>query len=64
MTEMSQGLAEDEDEDGEGAGQEGPIRSTKPKTRKQKLRAKVLKMQEMRRKKLKEAKQRLNEINR
>nr|CAG4637063.1 EOG090X07H9 [Ceriodaphnia reticulata]SVE72979.1 EOG090X07H9 [Ceriodaphnia reticulata] len=63
MSEMSQGLADDEDEtDGEV---EAPVvRPTKPKTMKQKRKAKALKMQDMRRKKLKEAKKRLQEFDR
>ncbi len=64
MTEMSQGLAEDEEEDS-GVEQDAPtVRPTKPKTRKQKLKAKVLKMQEMHRKKVKAEKKRLNEFHR
>lgn len=64
MTEMSQGLADD-DEEAEGAGEAAPVpKPTKPKTRKQKLKAKALKVQELRRKKLKEQKKRMEEINR
>nr|SVE76428.1 EOG090X07H9 [Daphnia longispina] len=63
-TEMTQGLA-DEEEPTNGAEEEVPaVRPTKPKTRKQKIRAKALKWQDMRRKKLKEAKKRLLEFDR
>lgn len=63
MTEMSQGLADDEEPEGEQV--ETPcVRPTKPKTRKQKIKAKALRMQEMRRKKLKEAKKRMQEFER
>ena len=61
---MTQGLA-DEEEPINGAEEEVPaVRPTKPKTRKQKIRAKALKWQDMRRKKLKEAKKRLLEFDR
>nr|SVE83699.1 EOG090X07H9 [Daphnia pulex] len=63
-SEMTQGLGEEE-EPANGAEVEVPcVRPTKPKTRRQKIRAKALKWQDMRRKKLKEAKKRLLEFDR
>nr|CAG4641749.1 EOG090X07H9 [Eurycercus lamellatus] len=63
MTEMSQGLADDDET--AGTEVEPPVvRPTKPKTRKQKLKAKMLKKQELHRKKLKEDKKRMQEFNR
>nr|SVE74226.1 EOG090X07H9 [Daphnia barbata] len=63
-TEMTQGLGDDE-EPAKNEEEEVPsVRPTKPKTRKQKIRAKALKWQEMRRLKLKEAKKRLLEFQR
>nr|SVE75168.1 EOG090X07H9 [Daphnia dolichocephala] len=60
--EMTQGLADDEEP---AENEEVPcVRPTKPKTRKQKIRAKALKWQDMRRLKLKEAKKRLLEFER
>ena len=63
MTEMSQGLAEDDDEKEEEEGA-SLARPTKPKTRKQKLKAKALKVQALRRKQLKEEKKRMAEFMR
>ena len=59
---MSQGLADDDDKEVE----EGTsiARPTKPKTRKQKLKAKALRYQELRRKQLKEEKRRMAEFMR
>lgn len=63
FTEMSQGLADD-DEDKEAEEGTSIARPTKPKTRKQKLKAKALRYQEFRRKQLKEEKRRLAEFMR
>nr|CAG4642559.1 EOG090X07H9 [Evadne anonyx] len=62
MTEMSQGLAEDENN--ETTTEQPIVRPTKPKTRRQKIKAKVLKLREFRRLKLKNAKKRMNALNR
>ena len=62
MSEMSQGLAEDEDV--EPSGEQPVVRPTKPKTRRQKIKAKILKLREFRRLKLKNAKKRMNALNR
>nr|SVE86167.1 EOG090X07H9 [Daphnia similis]SVE86795.1 EOG090X07H9 [Daphnia similis]SVE87421.1 EOG090X07H9 [Daphnia similis]SVE88048.1 EOG090X07H9 [Daphnia similis] len=63
-SEMTQGLGDDEEPAKEEEEEVPCVRPTKPKTRKQKIRAKALKWQDMRRKKLKEAKKRLLELDR
>lgn len=64
MAEMSQGLADDDEPVAENQEDAPCVRPTKPKTRKQKLKAKVLRMKEIRRKKLKELKKRMMELER
>ena len=64
MAEMSQGLADDDEPTDENQEETPCVRLPKPKTRKQKLKAKVLRMQDIRRKKLKELKKRMMELER
>lgn len=62
MVEMSQGLAEEED--GEAHVEQPVARPTKPKTRRQKIKVKILKLREFRRLKSKTTKKRMNALNR
>ena len=62
MSEMTQGLADEEDT--ETTPDQPVVKPTKPKTRRQKIKAKILKLREFRRLKLKNAKKRMNALNR
>jgi len=62
MAEMSQGLADDDDT--EATVEPHVVRPTKPKTRRQHIKRKILKLREFRRLKLKNTKLRMNALNR
>nr|CAG4648689.1 EOG090X07H9 [Polyphemus pediculus] len=64
MTEMSQGLADDDDVEANNNEEQILVRPTKPKTRRQKIKAKVIKMRNFRLKRYKDSMKRLNAVNR
>ena len=57
-------MAEEDEIEGVDEEAQPVVRPTKPKTRRQKIKAKILKLREMRRLKLKASKKRLNAFNR
>nr|CAG4646308.1 EOG090X07H9 [Macrothrix elegans] len=64
MNEMAQGLAEEEEANEDDADEVKLVRQPKPKTSKQKVKAKILKLKEMRRLQMKALKKRMMEVNR